>query len=753
MNEQAPELKWVGKRIPRPDGVDKVTGRAQFGADLYLPNMLEGKILRSPHAHARIKSIDVSKAKALPGVKAVITSDDIAPQPSEMAVAGEIPVNFRDLAANLLANGKVLYDGHAVAAVAATSALIANEALSLIEVDYEVLPHVTDVEEAMKPDAPVLHDYIFTENVEPKPDKPSNIASRMQLGLGDVDAGFKEADIIIERRFESPISHQGYIEPHAAVADWKEDGQSRVWCSSQGQFMVRGMCAKLLDVEQSSILVTPSEVGGAFGGKTVVYLEPLALIMSRIAGRPVRMVMSRDEVLRATGPTSGAVMEGKIGAKKDGTITAIDLTIKGVAGAFPGGAVGAACMTAFTSYNFENSRAVGYDVVNNTPKTAAYRGPGAPISALAVESLIDEVAQKTGIDPIDLRLKHAAREGTPTVVGAVHPRIGCVETLEAAKAHPHYSAPLGPNQGRGVATGYWFCVGGQSSAAMNINDDGTATVVVGTPDLSGNRASLSQLAAEVLGIDPSKVQVVVGDTASIASSMLTGGSRQTFAVGTVVMEAAGDLVDQLRGRAAMIWEVDVEGVDWKDGQAVPASSNVGTFDPLSLADLAAKCSSTGGPVTTQKARNVSGEGATYGTHIADVEVDPETGRVTLLRYTVCQDVGKAVHPSYVEGQMQGGASQGIGWALNEEYIYGADGKMENSGFLDYRMPVASDLPMIDTVIVEVPNPNHPYGVRGCGEIPIIPPLGTLANAVSRAIGKRATELPLSPPRVLKIIES
>lgn len=753
MNEQTQNFKWIGKRIVRPDGVEKVTGRAKYGADLQLPGMLEGAVLRSPHAHARIKSIDTSKAEALSGVKAVITAADLPEMSDEMAEGGEVGVNYRTLSINLLARDKVLYDGHSLAAVAATSLEIAKQAVKLIEVDYEILPHVIDVEEAMAEDAPILDENLFTAGVEPKPEKPSNIASRMQMGFGDVDAGFEAADVIVERRYSSPAVHQGYIEPHAAVSEWTEDGQSRIWCSSQGQFMVRSMTAALMGMEQAKIRVLPAEIGGGFGGKTLVYLEPLSLLLSKKANRPVRMVMTRDEVFRGTGPNPGAVIEVKMGAKKDGTITAAEVVLKFQAGAFPGSPVGAACMTALTCYDLENAKVVGYDVISNRPKAAAYRGPGAPLSALGVESAIDELAEKIGMDPIEMRLKNAAHEGTKTVYGVTFPRIGCIETLEEAKSHPNYSLPLGPNQGRGVATGFWFCVGGESSAAININEDGSAVVVTPNPDIGGSRASLSLMASEILGISPDHIQVVVGDTASIPHSMLTGGSRVTLAVGTAVMKSAESVVNQLRERAALIWDVDVDGVEWKDGYAHPSSSNVGTFEPLSLAEIAAKRESTGGPIGSQTSLNVTGEGATFGTHVCDVEVDPETGRVTVLRYLVVQDAGKAVHPSYVEGQMQGGASQGIGWALNEEYVYDKDGRMENPGFLDYRMPVTSDLPMIDTVVVEVPNPTHPYGVRGVGEVPIVPPLGAVANAVSHAINRRMTDLPLSPPNILKAIHS
>jgi CO/xanthine dehydrogenase Mo-binding subunit len=746
------ELKWVGKRPLRPDGVDKVTGRARFGADLFMPGMLVGKVLRSPHPHARIRSIDTAKAGALPGVKAVVTRDDFHDLPSEFVPAGEMLVNYRDIVRNVMAREKALYEGHAVAAVAATSTSIAKQALKLIEVDYEPLPHVIDVVEAMQPDAPLLFEDMYTDGVDPVPDKPSNVAKRVEFTLGDAEAGFGQAEVIVEREFNTKPVHQGYIEPHACVASVSEDGQAELWCTTQGHYVVRSHCAKLLDMDVSKIRVTASEIGGGFGGKTVVYLEPVALALSSKAGRPVKMVMSRDEVFKASGPTSGANMWVKVGCTRDGRITAAEAVLKYQAGAFQGSPVQPGCMCAFAPYDLENVKVVGYDVVSNRPKVAAYRAPGGPIAEYAVECVIDEMAKRLGLDPVDFRLKNAAKEGTHAAYGPKFGPIGLVETLREVKAHPHYTAPLGPNQGRGVASGFWFNIGGETCASININEDGTAVMMVGTPDIGGSRASLCMMAAEELGIELDKVRPIIGDTSSLGYTFLTGGSRVTFASGMAVVEAAHEVVQVLRERAAKIWEVPVEGVVWEDGYAKPASSNVGDFEPMSLADLASKANKTGGPIAGHAQINAQGAGPSFGTHIADVEVDKETGRVWITRYTVVQDAGKAVHPSYVEGQYQGGAVQGIGWALNEEYVYGEDGRLQNPGFLDYRIPVASDVPMIDTVIVEVPNPRHPYGVRGVGETPIVPPMAAITNAIENALGIRFAELPMSPPKVLKAID-
>ncbi len=741
---QTRQFKVVGTRVPRPDGVDKVTGRARYGADITAPGMLTGLCLRSPHAHARIKSIDTSAAEAMKGVKAVVTRADFTAEPE----GGE----NRDVLDNVMAGEKALYDGHTVAAVAATSRSVARAALKAIKVDYEVLPHVIDVDEAMKPDAPVLHEGRQQESV---PEGYSqNVLARSQYGHGDVDKGFEEADIVIERHFTTAATHQGYIEPHACLATMGGDGKADLWCCTQGHYHVRDTCAELLGMDTGQLKVTSSEIGGGFGGKTTVFLEPVALMLSKKSGKPVKMTMSRDEVLRASGPTASTSVSIKIGVRKDGRITAGWGDFRYQNGAFEAmnGALGAMC--GFAPYDLENVRTTGWEVVTNRPKAAAYRAPGAPMAAFAVESVIDELAGELGMDPIDFRLMNAADEGTKAAYGPTYPAIGLKAVLEAAKDHPHWNTPLeGENRGRGFAVGFWFNFGGNTSVSLMINGDGTVSLSEGNPDIGGSRASMSMMAAEELGIPYELVRCTIADTASLGQNDVTDGSRVTFAVGLATIKAARHAIDIMKARAAKIWGIDEEAVEWVDGAAQPAGPNAGKFEPMTLKEIAALASNTGGPIAGHFEVNAEGAGVSFGAHIADTEVDPETGAVKVLRYTAFQDAGKAVHPDYVEGQMQGGAVQGIGWALNEEYIYGEDGILQNPGYLDYRIPVASDLPMIDTKILEIPNPGHPYGVRGVGETGIVPPLATLANAVSRAAGVRMTSLPMSPPKLLAAIKA
>ena len=738
----------IGTRPVRPDGVDKVTGRARFGADFDLPGSLTGAVFRSPHAHARLLDINVSSALALPGVKAIITADDLPEISADDALVNNQPPDFRDLSANILARGKVLYEGHAIVAIAAVDEKTALQALSLIEVEYAVLPHVIDLHQAMEPDAPLLHEHLITKGISPVPKKASNIASRYEQVHGDVEAGFSEADVVISEEFTTQPVHQAYIEPHACIAQAAADGQIDIWCSSQGQFMVQAYCARLLDIPAEKIRVTPLEIGGGFGGKTTVYLEPLAVLLSQKSGMPVRMKMTRSEVFKATGPAPGSYISLKIGARKDGRLVAAQGVLCYQAGAFPGSPVRLGCMTAFAPYNIPNVKLIGYDVVGNRPKSAAYRAPGAPMASFAAESLIDMLAQKLGMDPIALRLLNAAEDGTQTAYGVTFKNIGYRQTLEAAKQHPHYSIPLGPNQGRGVASGFWFNIGGPSSAAIRIQEDGCVVVSTGNPDIGGSRASMAIMAAETLGIAYDKVQVLIGDTSSVLHSDMTGGSRVTFAVGMAVTQTAQMAVEELKRRAALLWAVDDSHVEWRAGAAVRLADQ----KRMSLAEIASQSAATGGQIAVETALTAQGAGPGFATHLCDVEVDPETGYVKVLRYTAIQDTGTAIHPSYVEGQMQGGAAQGIGWALNEASLYDENGRLLNPGFLDYRIPVASDLPMIDTVLVEVPNPRHPFGVKGVGEVPIVPPLGAVANAVARAAAVRLFDLPMTPAAVHKAIK-
>ena len=753
------EYKVVGTRPVRHDGADKVTGLARYSADLNLPGMLYGKVLRSPHAHARIKSIDTSKAAAMPGVRAVVTGADIVePNGRASDLAEGAMVNFKFLSNNIMAQDKALYKGHAIAAVAAVNAHLAEEALSQIAVEYEVLPPVMHAGEAMADDATLIHERLAAFHTagtraggvldDDDDTAGTNVANHFEFRMGDMDAGFAEADVIVERSVSTSAVHQGYIEPHAGTAMWHDDGSLTIWSSSQGHFTVRDHTARLVGIPVSKVKAIPMEIGGGFGAKLAVYMEPVAALLARKAHAPVKLAMNRTEVFEATGPTSGTEISCKIGATNDGKITAAEVHLIFEAGAFPGSPVPGAANCVLAAYDIANTWIEGYDIVVNRPKTAAYRAPGSPAAAYCVEVALDELAEKLGIDAIDLRLMNSAKEGTRRPTGPLTPKVGYVETLEATKSHPHYGAPKGKRQGRGVASGFWGNNTGPSAAVALVNPDGTVTLTEGSPDIGGTRASVSQQLAEVLGIPVEDVNPQIGDTDSIGFTSNTGGSSVTFKTGYAAYTAAQDVKQQMIARAARIWEVEPEDVLYEDGVLKHRAD-----DQLQMTfqQLAARQVPTGGPIVGRGGVNPGGAGPCIGVHIVDVEVDEDTGKVEVVRYTAVQDAGKAIHPSYVEGQIQGGAVQGIGWALNEEYYTNDQGHMVNSSFLDYRMPTSLDLPMIDTCIVEVDNPAHPFGVRGVGEVPIVPPMAAIANAIYDAIGVRLTVLPMNPGNVLEAL--
>ena len=619
------EFNVVGSRPIRHDGADKVTGRARYSADLQLPGMLYGKVLRSPHAHARIKNINTNKAKEIPGVKAVVTSSDL-PQPTGVLtdIGESAMVNPKFLSNNCLASDKVLYKGHAVAAVAATNVHIAEQALALIEVEYQVLPSVTDLLDAMEDDAPVLHERlanVANPNIRPgglrdegDVTRSTNIANHFVFEAGDIEQGFKEADVVIEREFRTSSVHQGYIEPHSATADWGPDGSLTIWCSSQGHFNVRDQVAVTLGIDISNIRVVPMEIGGGFGGKTLVYLEPVAALLSRVAGQAVKLSMNRAEVFQGSGPTSGSWMRCKLGVMKDGHITALDASLAFEAGAYPGSPINPGCQCMSGPYDIANGRIEGFDVVLNKPKTAAYRAPGAPAAAFAMETVVDEICEQIGIDPLEFRVLNASKEGSRRLTGPLFGSIGNVETVQAAIDHPHWNTPLeGTNRGRGVASGYWFNATGPASATASVNSDGTVSLIEGSPDIGGSRAAVSMQLAEVLGIAAEDVRPVVGDTDSVGYTSLTGGSSVAFKTGWACYEAAMDIKQQFVERAARIWDVDSSLVEYSDGTLSHIS------DPelkITFKEMAARLNSTGGPITGRGNVSPTGVGGSFATHIA-----------------------------------------------------------------------------------------------------------------------------------------
>ena len=738
INHNSNKYKVVGTRPIRHDALDKVTGKANYGADINLPGMLHGKVLRSPYAHAKIKSIDFSKLNKLNNIKAIATFKDLKnPGPTDMkAVLGQTPTH------NIFAENKVLYKGHPILAIAATNLHDAEEALKLIDIEYDVLQPTTNVEDSISKNAPILHD----NWIDPLNDKPTNIGEHQQFKSGNIDDGFQKSDNIFEKQYTTKTVHQGYIELQNATAWWTNDQRVTIWCSTQGHFGVRDNTARILGIPVSDIKVVPMEIGGGFGGKIAVYLEPIAAILSKKSGQPVKLTMTRSEVLEATGPTSGSIVNIKIGYTNQGIITGAKADIFFEAGAFPGGPIGGACAAIFAPYDIKNVLINAYDVVTNKPRTTAYRAPGAPIVCFAVESALDEISKEINIDPIDIRLLNVAEEGSRRADGVVNLKIGAKEVMEALKKHPHYLSPVkGPNIGRGIGMGFCRNNTGPACAVANVLNNGTITLVEGSIDLAGSRTAVSQQLAEVLGIPVEKIIPQVGDTDTIGYTSNTGGSGVVFKTGWAAYEAAQDIIQQLIKRAAKIWDTNEKDIEYIDGIL---KHKIDTELQITFEEIAELLSQTGGPVVGKANLNPGGSGGSYAANIVDLEVDPDTGKVTILRFTAFQDVGTAIHPSYVEGQIQGGTSQGIGWALNEEYFMNEKGELENTSLLDYRMPTSLDLPPIEAVIVEVPNPGHPFGVRGVGEANIVPPLAAIGNAIEQALGIRMYDLPMNPQSLL-----
>jgi CO/xanthine dehydrogenase Mo-binding subunit len=747
--KQKKDFNVIGTNPIRHDGYDKVTGRAIYGADVKLPNLIWGEVVRSTIAHGKIKSIDVSEAEKMEGVFAVITHKDFEKNNKDNNV------NLARDMQNILAKDKVLYKGHAIAAVSARDRNTAKEACNLIKVEYEELQPVSNVSEAIETNAPILIEDLVGDHLGKSVNK-TNIAKQIRHQLGDTNEGFKHSDLIIEKEFNLQMVHQGYIEPHNATAHWDENDHLSLWSSTQGSFAVRDLTAGFVGLNESQVTTYPVEIGGGFGGKTKVYLPPLAALLSKKSGfRPVKMIMDRVSVFLASGPAPGGKVKVKLGVTKEGKFTAGIVDLKFEAGAFPGSSMAAGATCCLACYNIPNVLIDAFDVVVNKPKTAAYRAPGSPQVSFAVESVIDDICEKMDWDKIDFRLNNASKEGTRRADGVQFNKIGFIETLEAAKSSDHWKSPLMKNNqnkvyGRGIACGFWMNGGGKSTVDLMLHDDGNIALNEGSADIGGTRTSIAMQVAEMLGVSAERIQPSIPNTDSIGFTGTTGGSRTTYATGLAGLEAADKLITEMKKRAGIYWNIEETDIKFSEGNIYS------TKDPelkLSIKELASVIGETGGPISSTSSVNLPGGGNGFGIGISDIQIDTLTGKTDVVRYTAIQDVGKAIYPQYVESQIAGGAVQGIGWALNEEYYMNDKGIMTNSSFLDYRMPTSLDLPNIEVIIVEVPNPEHPYGVRGVGEVPIIPPLATLANAIKDAIGTRIYSTPMNPGKILEVLSS
>jgi xanthine dehydrogenase molybdenum-binding subunit len=746
-------LKIVGKSVPRIDARERVTGRALYPADIQRAGMAHARLKRSPHAHARIVSIDTSRALRLRGVLAIVTAADFpVVLPGTMIPFGETGADAWPIAELNMARDKVLWVGQPVAAVAAVDLHVASEALDLIDVTYEVLEPAVTIEAALRPGAPILHEHLLTKGLEPPARAPSNVGTRTAIERGDTMAAMACAAAVGRAKVVVDTGHQGYIEPQAMVAEVDPNGFATVWTSTQGHHAAEVMLHAITGIPTSRLKVVAMEVGGGFGGKIQPHGEAVTVLLSKKCGRPVKLVFTRDEVLQGgSGPAAGARIEIAAGADKDGKLVALEGTFTMDAGGMPGVPTSLLMQASAAHYQCPNLKLVGTDVVTNKPKTEAYRGPGGIQAAFAMEQAIDDLAVRLKMDPLELRKRNASRTGDPMPIGTPFPSMGLTSILEAVGTHTCWTTPLAKGRlprGRGLALGYWRGTSMTSACHITIASDGRPMVTLGTVDISGTRTTMAQVAAEEFGLSVEDVHVTTGDTKSVGYSDTTGGSRVARTMAAAVVAASQDALGQLKTRAAEKMQIPVGEVDYAGGvfRARNASGVSITLAQLMNATL------TDGAVVGRGVSTKLPFGVEIGAHVADVEVDPETGQVTVLRYTAFQDVGRALNPVAVEGQIQGSVVQGLGWALTEGFDYDDTGRLRNASLLDYRLPTALDVPNIDCVILETPVPGVPYGVRGVGEVPIVPPAAAIGNAIFRAIGVRVPHMPMTPERVVAALK-
>ena len=747
-------MQVVGKRLPRVDAGERVTGRATYPADMTRPGLVVGRIKRSPHAHARIISIDTTRARALKGVLAVITAADFPViEPGTIIPFGETGADAWVSALTVIARDRVVWRGQSIAAVAATDAYIAAAALDLIDVAYEVLPALMDIEAASAPDAPLIYPAIKPKGFDATVLAPRNAGGRTMIERGDVAAAFASATAVGAIKTVIDTAHQGYIEPHACVAEADASGFVTLWVSTQGAFQTEIQTAVLLGLSQSKIKVIPLEVGGAFGGKITVHVEPIAARLSQLCGRPVRIVISREEVMSGgSGPAAAARIDVRIGADAEGKFTAIEGRYVFDSGGIPGTPTTLLMQASAAPYQCANLHLEGIDIVTNKPRTEAYRGPGGIQAAFAMEQAVDELALTLDIDPLELRRRNLAVTGSLMPIGTPFPSIGLTTIFQRVAGHECWRDPIAPGRlprGRGLAFGYWRGTSMTSAAHVTIAGDGRPMVTMGAVDISGTRTAMAQVAAEEFGLTIDDVHVAMGDTKSVGYSDAAAGSRVGRTMAAAVSQACQDALGQLRERAASKLQCSVDALTY--GSSIFRASGQGGGS-INLFDLM-QSTLTEGAILGRGVSTKLPLGVEAGAHVCDVEVDPETGQVTILRYTAFQDVGRALNPVAVEGQIEGSVSQGLGWALTEGFDYAADGRLRNASLLDYRMPTALDLPQIDCVLIETPVPNVPYGVRGVAEMPIVPVAAAVGNAIRRAIGVRMTQMPMTPERIVSALNT
>ena len=751
------DFEFVGKPTPMIDGPAKVTGNLKYTGDLKLPGMLHARFVLSSYAHANISGIDAEAALALPGVKRVLTASDLP----ELAPSSRARL--------MLARERVIFVGQPIAVVLADDPAAAADGAELVDVDYEPLAAATTFEAALADDAPLVwphgiptgagdeaaHGADAGGESDDDDEEASNIAGATKIERGDVAGALARADVIVERVFETPMVHQSSIETQGWVAQPNPiNGGMTMWGSIQSPFGVRLDIAEVLGVPESDVTVYGMPVGGAFGAKFGLYEGLIALIAATVSA-PVSLILTRGEELLTTNPAPALRLEAKLGFSGAGDLLAMTANVTADTGIYPSGLGGFAAFQFANFYPCDNVRLESTNVVTFKQSVGAYRAPTSPTAFMAVETLFDEAAARLGMDPIALRLRNAAVAGDAMPDETEFPNIGMVQTLEAAQEHPLWrnrDESRQAGRGVGIAIGGWMGGLEPGAAACKLNRDGVLQVQIGTADLSGTPTSFAMLAAEAYGVDPDQVRFVYSDTDSAPYGGGVGGSKTLYTLGKAVIRAAEDARQQTLAIAAEEFEVAAEDLEIVDGKV-----QVRGFPEraISLGQLAGKTMTFGGqyaPVYGNGRQAITDRAPSFSAQIAEVEVDEETGEVNLVNLAVVQDVGKAINPLAVEGQMQGGAVQGVGWALLEEMRYDDDGQLLTGSWMDYAMPDAMQAAPIATQIVEVPSESGPFGARGVGEPPVIPTVAAIANAVADATGVRISQTPMTPPRVLEALE-
>jgi CO/xanthine dehydrogenase Mo-binding subunit len=749
----------IGRPTPLVDGRAKALGATRYATDLTMPGMLHARFVTSSYAHARILDIDVGAALETPGVVAVLTAQDLP----------EIEPTGRHLM--LLARERVIFVGQPIALVLAESEAAAQDGADLVFIDYDPLPVAMTIEAALADDAPLVwpdglpgeseeagaHGAEVGSEDQDSDDRRTNFAGSTTFTQGNVEQGFAAADVVVERTFTTPQVHQSYLEPHATLAQLDPlSGGITMWTSTQAPFYIQEEVAKVLDVPVSDVRVVATPIGGAFGGKFILY-EPLVALAAKVVNRPVRLVLTRGEEMLAGNPAPEAKIRLRIGAHNDGTLVAMEGELLFDSGCYPGSPMGIAAVMLGSQYRVPNVMLKGKEVVTFKASQGAYRAPGAPQATFALETLIDELAHRLDMDPFQFRLKNIAAPGDRMVHNKPWPLMGAREVLERLREHPawqHREEARAAGRGVGIAIGGWLGGTEPAAAACKVERDGTVHLHIGSVDLNGTDTTFMLLAAEAFGTTPDKVRIIKAGTASDPYAGGAGGSKITYTVGPAVIQAAREAREQLLAIAAEELEAAPDDLEIEDGRVTVR----GVPDQgISIQEIVKKTTQFGGryaPIFGHGRHADRTQSPGFCAQLAEVEVDSDTGRVQVHRLVVVQDVGRAINPPAIEGQMMGGAAQGLGWALYERMAYDEQGQLLTGSLMDYGLPLIHHVaPLFETEIVEVPSEYGPMGAKGVGEPPVIPTAAAVANAVADAAGVRMMDLPMTAPRVLEALHA